>query len=177
MEGCLHQFLPALVISVFLVCGNCALLLQSLCSIPLFSNRYRSGTMTMGDPASLKTEEGSHSTWKRSKGKLWLLSQVRTSVTSFAAEVMLTTSSGWIYPNCCILAGNHPHVQVNTKSDSEAGPAQITVIQNYITFLLSWLRSVNIDSCTHLFCIISLFWYDCDMLTGLTKPLWDQTFC
>lgn len=148
-------------------------------NVPLFSDSYRSGPWLWVILHPWR-EEGNHPTWRRSRhahtDKRQLLSQVQTAVTSFAAEVMLTTSSRWTYPNHCISAGNHPCVQANTKSDNEAGPAQTTVILSYITFLFSWLKSVNIDSWTHLFYIISLFWYDSDMLTGLVSHFETRPF-
>lgn len=156
-----------------------ALLLQCAQHAPL-QRQLPKWTMAVGDPASLKTEEGNHPKWRRSRhahtDKRQFLPQAQTAVTSFAAEVMLTTSSRWTYPNHCMSAGNHPCVQANTKSDNEAGPAQTTVILSYITFLFSWLKSVNIDSWTHLFYIISLFWYDSDMLTGLMSHFETRPF-
>lgn len=87
----------------------------------------------------------------------------------------------WCWPpapnlNHCISAGDHPCVQANTKPGSGAGPAQTTVTQGYITFLLSWLRSVNIDSWTHLLYITSLFWFYSDVLTGLTSHFGTRSF-
>lgn len=64
----------------------------------------------------------------------------------------------------------------NAKSDNVAGPAQPAVIVSYITFLLPWLKSVNIDSWTQLFHIISLFWYDSNMLTGLMSHFGTRSF-
>lgn len=98
-----------------------------------------------------------------------------TASPGFAAEVTLTTSSRWNHLNHHISAGNHPCVQANTVRQW-GWAAQTTVTQGYITFLLSGLKSVNIDSWTHLFYRTSLFWFYSDVLTGLTSHFGTRSF-
>lgn len=102
-----------------------------------------------------------------------LLSQVQTLLPSFNAKVTLATSSRWIYANHCVSAGNHLRVLCRHKARHLA---QTAVIPSYIGFLLPWLMGVNVNSWTNLFCVISLFWYVSDMLTGLTSHFGTRPF-
>lgn len=163
--------------SVLLACGSCAQLLQSELHI-LLQSRYQSGPwlrVILG-PLWQRKSKGRRSKDTHTHTQKTVFTTSADFNSGFAAEVMVTTSSGWTHLNHCISAGNHPCVQANTKPGNEAGTAQTTVIRGYITFLLSWLKSVNIDSWTHLFYITSLFWFYPDVLTGLTSHFGTRPF-
>lgn len=126
----------------------------NLCDIPLFSNSYWSGPwlwviLRPSRQRKVTTQHGGEAQTHTHRGQF--LSQVQTTVTSFAAEVMLATSSRRTYPNQEYLQVTTSVTNANTKSGDVAGTAQTTAILSYITFLPSWLKGVNIDSWTHLF--------------------------